>query len=91
MAPAIMPGIIMPMPGAQPQAGRAARLALVGGRGLDAARGLEGHVALHVADRAHARALVDHLLHFLRRRDGADQEVHELEAVFAEVVGDTAP
>ncbi len=72
---------------AQAQAGRVARAAgVVGGR-LDAARGLEGHVLLHVADGAHAGPLVDHLLHFLGRRDGADEEVDQLHAVLAEVVG----
>ena len=43
---------------------------------------------VHVADRRHAGALVDHLLYLFRRRDGAEEEIDQLDAVLGEVVAD---
>src|SRR5207253_4737831 len=62
--------------------------ALLLGRVLNGLRRLELHVSAHVADGAHARTLIDHLLHFFGRRDGRDDEVDQLKPLLAEVFGD---
>src|SRR5262245_30067333 len=46
------------------------------------------HEGIHIADDAHAGTLVDHLLDLFGRRDRRDDEVHEFQALPAEIVGD---
>ena len=58
-------------------AGRAAAFALAQALGH-----LELHVVVEIADRRHARALVNGLLDFRRQRDVLDDEAGDLEAVF---------
>ena len=64
------------------------RAAFLLGRILNGLRRLELHVSAHVADGAHARTLIDHLLHFFGRRDGRDDEVNQLKPLLAEIFSD---
>ena len=50
-------------------------------------RRFELHIGVHVADRAHARALVDHLLNFFGGSDRGDDEVDKLEPLLRKVIG----
>jgi len=57
---------------------------------LNRLRGFELHVSVHIADRSHARALVDHLLNFFRRGDGRDDQIDKLEPLLRKVIGDSS-
>ena len=53
--------------------------------------GLELHVLVQIADRPHCTTGVNRLLDLFRRRDGVDEEVDQLQAILAEVVGHLGP
>ena len=81
---------------ARAEAGAGARhAALVGRRHRDGLRGLELRVAAHVADHAHADALVQPLLQLVGQRDVLDLEALQRQAEVGEhrpqLVGDRRP
>ena len=80
-----MAGIIIPKPAPMPMPiVEAAPLSPPCCRHLGhALRGLKLHERVQIADRAHRAAGIDRLLHFIRRRDGVDEEIDQLQAILA--------
>ncbi len=73
--------------GAEPDASRrGSATAWVLGGVTHCLRRLKLGEGTHIPDCAHTRALIDHLGHFIRRRDGFDLERHQLETDAVEVV-----
>src|SRR5205823_14465928 len=72
---------------ADPLAGAAAGVV---GRVLDRVGGLELGVLVEIARDAHRGALVEHRLDLRRHRDVLDDELRDVDAVFAQVLGEHA-